>query len=127
MSLGVSLNTTGTVPASDTAANPATVRLTKAAHEFEGMLLNSLWKSMHESFGPSDEDSDGTAEGMNDIGSQALCSGVAAAGGLGIAKMLLRHLPVAKPGGSSDLTENKGLINENKVPVGAKGYAAIGR
>jgi Rod binding domain-containing protein len=72
---------------------PAQQKLRRAAGEFESMLLSNLWKSMKSSFeGDETEFSDPAHGALDDWGMQAMCGAVGKAGGLGIAKMILKHL-----------------------------------
>jgi Rod binding domain-containing protein len=67
----------------------------KAAADFEGILLASVMESLAKTFaGASD-----ATPGMQDysyMGSQALASAVAAHGGIGIARLILRQWRDAK-------------------------------
>ncbi len=73
--------------------SPQLDKLRKAAGEFESMLLESLWKSMKESFSdPDDPDSDPTLQSFDEWGIQAMASAVGNAGGLGIKSLILKHL-----------------------------------
>lgn len=76
-------------------------KLTKAAGEFESILLESLWKSMKESFSDPDEDADPTLKSFDDWGIQAMARAVGNSGGLGIKNMILKYLEpsVASGGG----------------------------
>jgi Rod binding domain-containing protein len=69
-------------------------KITKASQEFEGLLLSALWKSMGDglksSLGGGEEDSGGSS--FIDMGLQAVSSGMAASGGVGIGRMLLKSL-----------------------------------
>jgi Rod binding domain-containing protein len=71
-------------------------KLGKAAGEFESMLLSSLWKSMKSTFAssddPSDDSDDPAHETLDDMGIQAMSSAVGKAGGLGLGKLILKHL-----------------------------------
>jgi Rod binding domain-containing protein len=102
MSLG------GVAPVSQAAANVAmppagsansgaanaheVVKLRKAAGEFESMLLESLWKSMKETFTNPDEDSDPTLQSFDEWGIHAMASAVGNSGGLGIKNLILKYL-----------------------------------
>jgi len=69
------------------------LKLQRAAGDFESILLASFWKSMKESFGsPEDESSDPAHETLDDWGIQAMSDAVGKAGGLGIGKLILKHL-----------------------------------
>jgi Rod binding domain-containing protein len=77
-------------------------KLRKAAGEFESMLLESLWKSMKETFEDPDEDSDPTLKSFDEFGIQAMASAVGNAGGLGIKNMILKYLEPTITGGGQD-------------------------
>ncbi len=73
------------------ADTPEHKKLEKAAREFEGLLMSALWKSMGEDMkGPVD--SDPINASFTDIGIQAVSSAMAASGGIGIGRMLLKTL-----------------------------------
>ena len=83
----------GTTAASASGETLAERKLRQAAGEFESMLLSNLWKSMKSSFeGDETEFSDPAHGALDDWGMQAMCGAVGKAGGLGIAKMILKHL-----------------------------------
>lgn len=68
-------------------------KLRKAAGEFEAILLQSMWKSMKESFSsPDDENSDPTLQSFDELGIQSMASAVGKVGGLGLKNMIIRHL-----------------------------------
>jgi len=68
-------------------------KLRKAAAEFESILLSSFWKSMKESFtSPEDDSSDPAHETLENFGIEAMSDAVGKAGGLGIGKLILKHL-----------------------------------
>jgi Rod binding domain-containing protein len=70
---------------------PQGQKLKKAAAEFESMLLANLWKSMKDSF--SEDDSTDPAHGtLDDLGVRSMCSAISKAGGLGLGKLILKHL-----------------------------------
>jgi Rod binding domain-containing protein len=82
--------------------DPSTVadhKLRKAAGEFESMLLANLWKSMKTTFTQPDDDSgDPAHDSLEDWGIQAMSDAVGKNGGLGIAKLILKHLePKVEP------------------------------
>lgn len=74
--------------------SPAEKKLRAAAGEFEGMLLSSLWKSMKSTFASPDEDdtNDPAHDTLDDMGMQAMSNAVGKAGGLGLGKLILKHL-----------------------------------
>jgi Rod binding domain-containing protein len=70
-------------------------KLLKAAGEFESMLLSSFWKSMKESFADPDSDSlDPAHDTLEDMSIQAMSDAIGKAGGLGIGKLIIKHLEV---------------------------------
>jgi Rod binding domain-containing protein len=72
---------------------PATRKLRQAAAEFEGMLLSSLWKSMKSTFASPDDDStDPAHDTLDDMSIEAMSNAVGKAGGLGLGKLILKHL-----------------------------------
>lgn len=78
-------------PASAPADTPEHRKLEKAAREFEGLLMSALWKSMGEDMkGPVDSDT--INESFTDMGIQAVSTAMAASGGIGIGRMLLKTL-----------------------------------
>ena len=86
---------------SGSSRSPEDMKLRKAAGEFESMLLNSLWKSMKETFSDQDDkDFDPTLESFDDWGMQAMSSAVGNAGGLGIKNLIIKHLEPAISGAS---------------------------
>ncbi|HEY2545820.1 MAG TPA: rod-binding protein [Candidatus Acidoferrum sp.] len=68
-------------------------KLQQAAAQFEGMLLSSLWKSMKSTFASPDDDSDDPAhDTLDDLSTETMSNAVAKAGGLGLGKLILKHL-----------------------------------
>ncbi len=79
-------------------------RVAKAALDFEGLLLANWLEAVEQGIRDmgGDELSAGS-ETMGALGMQALASGIAARGGIGLAKVLLKHLPTAsEPSGAAD-------------------------
>jgi Rod binding domain-containing protein len=72
--------------------SPAARKLRQAAGEFESMLLANLWKSMKSTFASSDDSDDPAHETLEDMGIQAMSSAVGKAGGLGLAKLVIKYL-----------------------------------
>ena len=71
------------------AADP---KLVRAANQFESLLLESLIRSLDKGFALPGSDQILGSQGFGDLGVQALASGLTAAGGLGISRMVLRNL-----------------------------------
>ncbi|MGA2097386.1 MAG: hypothetical protein ABSH39_13880 [Candidatus Acidiferrum sp.] len=71
---------------------PAGRRLRKAAADFEGMLISSLWKSMKSTFADEDDSADPAHDTIDDLGIQTMSNAVAKAGGFGLGNLLLKHL-----------------------------------
>jgi Rod binding domain-containing protein len=87
---------------SPSANSPQLAKLTKAAGEFESILLESLWKSMKETFADSeDADSDPTLKSFDDWGIQAMAGAVGSSGGLGFKNMIIRYLAPAVTNGEA--------------------------
>jgi Rod binding domain-containing protein len=85
-------------------------KLRQAAGEFESMLLSNLWKSMKSSFeGEETEFSDPAHGALDDWSMQAMCGAVGNAGGLGISKMILKHLEPKLPSAAGLQGEPKKL------------------
>ena len=75
------------------ADTPREHKLRQAAQQFESMLMNNLWKSMKGSFDDDDADGSDPALGtMQDWGMEAMAGAVGKAGGLGIAKLIMKDL-----------------------------------
>lgn len=78
-----------------TVPNPASDsgKLAHAAQEFEALLMGSLFRALEETFSAAPgETHDAGSDNYNFLGSQALASGLAASGGMGIAKMIMHNL-----------------------------------
>ncbi len=81
-----------------TTAAPASAasKSAKAARDFESVLLTSLFDSLAKSFAFDPQDSTPGAGDYRLMGTRALAEAVSAGGGIGIARLILRHLPVTK-------------------------------
>ena len=96
------------VPAQSSSApaasnSPSAAKLRKAAGEFEAILLESLWKSMKETFkAPDDDNSDPTLESFDDWGIQGMANAVGSSGGLGIKNMIIKYLEPRLAGVAQD-------------------------
>lgn len=76
------------------------VKNEKAARDFEAMLLTPVLAALQKTFAGDAEDS--KAPGASDyslMGTEALAQSIAARGGIGIAKLILRHLQTPKVSG----------------------------
>lgn len=70
----------------------------KAARDFEGVLLTSLFDSLQKSF-CFDAQDDASTPGASDyrlMGTRALAEAVSAGGGIGLARLVLSHLQAPK-------------------------------
>lgn len=101
--------------------SPDERKLKKAAGDFESILLASMWKSMKQSFGTpeSDTDSDPAHGTLEDWGIEIMSSAVGRAGGLGIGKLILKHLePHVGSGRSADSAHfPKALANSADISM----------
>jgi Rod binding domain-containing protein len=100
-----------TAQASSISNTPASRKLRQAAAEFEGMLLSSLWKSMKSTFATPDEESaDPAHDTLDDLSIQTMCNAVGKAGGIGLGKLILKHLEpmLAKSMAQNDPISGKG-------------------
>lgn len=71
----------------------------KAAQDFEAVLLGSLLESVEKTFSGFGDDAPLGSSDYSYMGVQALASGLAANGGIGIARMILKQLePTKVPG-----------------------------
>ena len=67
-------------------------KLTKAAQEFEGVLLSTLLEEFQKSSLDASDASQGAgSETLRSLGTQAVAQALAARGGLGIARMIVHH------------------------------------
>jgi Rod binding domain-containing protein len=74
----------------------AVLKNEKAARDFEAMLLTPVLESLQKTFsGDKDRKTPGASD-YRALGAQALAQAIAARGGIGIAQLVLRHLPPPK-------------------------------
>jgi Rod binding domain-containing protein len=72
----------------------------KAARDFEALLLTPVLDSLQKTFAGDSEDSKTPgASDYRQMGSQALAQAIADRGGIGIARLVLRHLQPPKVSG----------------------------
>jgi Rod binding domain-containing protein len=105
--------------ASSVENTPAGRKLLQAAAQFEGMLLSSLWKSMKSTFAAPDDDStDPAHDTLNDMGIEAMSNAVGKAGGLGLGKLILKHLEpmLAKSQAQNATDSGKGSVPSADIP-----------
>ena len=105
--------------ASSVENTPAGRKLLQAAAQFEGMLLSSLWKSMKSTFAAPDDDStDPAHDTLNDMGIEAMSNAVGKAGGLGLGKLILKHLEpmLAKSQAQNATDSGKGSAPSADIP-----------
>ena len=79
------------------AENAPSPRLVRAAHQFEGMIMNELLKPITngDALGGADEDSDsgaGSGGALSDFATETLGQSLSERGGLGIASRLIQKL-----------------------------------
>jgi len=68
-------------------------KASRAAHQFEGVLLNTLLSSLEHSFSSlPGKTAEVGSDNYHYLGMQALASSLSARGGLGIADLILRNL-----------------------------------
>jgi flagellar protein FlgJ len=93
----------GTIPAVSDAGAMQHRKLTDAAQQFEGMLLEEILKPMKEhgfcqgdSVVRDDGQGGGFADTLNSFGAEALATAIAKGGGLGIAKRVVNQVESEK-------------------------------
>ena len=94
-------------PSSHTSAAPPvrpsapmdSAKLWKTARDFEAMLLTPVLESLQKTFSGDEKSKTTGASDYRAMGSQALAQAIAARGGIGIARLILRHLPPPKVSG----------------------------
>jgi len=105
---------------SSISSSPAARKLRQAAAEFEGQLISSLWKSMKSTFAtPDDDDStDPAHDTLDDLSIQTMSNAVAKAGGIGLGKLILKHLEpmLAKSMIQNEPNPGKGSIPPADIP-----------
>ncbi len=89
----------------------ASSKLVKSAREFEAILLQSWLEKMNQSFVGSTDSQDAAHDTVSSLGTQAIATALAARGGVGIARMLLRQI---RPAGTDG--EAVPSANSNQTP-----------
>jgi len=87
-------------------ATPALGKGQKASRDFEAQLIGTVLESLEKSFaGLPGQGAIAGEDDYNYLGTQALASALAAAGGFGIARMISSHLASPQRQGSNDRTK----------------------
>jgi flagellar protein FlgJ len=101
MNFAIATSATSVLPTPPSPAAAAEHRkLTDAAQQFEGMLLQELLKPMKEhgfcegddENGDGDKDSSGFGDTLSSFGTEAMATAIARGGGLGIAKRVVEQV-----------------------------------
>jgi Rod binding domain-containing protein len=90
----------------ETAVSP---RLVRAAHEFEGQMMQELLKPMmgKDALGDEDDSDSGSSGALGEFASEALGQALSAGGGFGIANQIVRELSHSgNQGGNGKVTGN---------------------
>jgi hypothetical protein len=93
ISMNVTFATTSISPPAPSIPAKASLKNEKAARDFEAMLLSPVLDALQKTFAGDSEDS--KTPGASDyraMATQALAQSIAARGGIGIARLILRHL-----------------------------------
>jgi Rod binding domain-containing protein len=93
-------------------------KLQKAAGDFESILLASMWKSMKQSFGSSEASSDPAHGTLDDWGIEIMSGAVGKAGGLGIGRLILKHLDPGLEKQPLQSASGKGLVSTSNIISG---------
>jgi Rod binding domain-containing protein len=112
--VGAALAATGTK--SKPVDSPDEQKLKKATGDFESILLASMWQAMKHSFGENKEGESDPAHGMiEDWGIEVMSGAVGRAGGLGIGKLILKHLEPTLRRESLDKTGSTAKLSGNSA------------
>ena len=94
--------------------SPDEQKLKKATGDFESILLASMWRAMKHSFGENKEGESDPAHGMiEDWGIEVMSGAVGRAGGLGVGKLILKHLEPTLRRESLDKTDPTTKLSGN--------------
>jgi len=99
LAAGFNRLTMASAAAMKTAGKHDVAKNEKAARDFEAMLLTPVLDALQKTFSGSSEDKTTGASDYRQMGSQALAQAIAARGGIGIARLILRHLQPPKVSG----------------------------
>jgi Rod binding domain-containing protein len=84
------------LPAANPPAAKALGKSEKAARDFEAVLLTPVLDALQKTFAGDPDDKTPGASDYRMMGTQALAQAIAAQGGIGIARLILRHLEAPK-------------------------------
>lgn len=84
------------------AASAPSGKLRKAAEEFEAIVLATLLEKMQKTFAGVGESQDPAHDTLGSLGTEALAQGLAANGGVGLARMILHQMSRSPGGGGSN-------------------------
>jgi Rod binding domain-containing protein len=103
-------------PSAGSASKTDIQKVVQAAQDFEALLLQPFLSHLEQTFSRlAGDDGEMTLGGYQDLGTQALATGMARSGGLGIADMIVRNL--LSTGAVSKGTEQSGLKNFSSTPI----------
>ena len=82
-------------------ADPETAKLKDAAQQFEAMLLGELLKPLQFGGAPgADEESGGANDTIRGFGTEAVAKAIAAGGGFGLGKQIVRQVTAERETGA---------------------------
>ena len=87
----------------------ASTKLRRAALDFEAILLGTWLQEIQESFSSAPGEESAGAENYRSLGIEAVAGALAASGGIGIARMVLRQLESSHPSGAAAVTSATGV------------------
>ncbi len=93
-------------------------KLVKAAHEFEAILLQSWLEKMNQSFVGESGSQDPAHDTVSSLGTEAIAQALAARGGIGIAKMILRQLSRQAPATEGAQEVQSNVVVNQGIPGG---------
>lgn len=120
---GTALGTASAAAAATTATTAASLehrKLTEAAQQFEGMLLQELLKPMQQHGfceGENDDNSEGSgfADTLGSYGAEAMATAISKGGGLGIARRVVEQVEGEKAAHLADVGEKRGTPQKSSL------------
>ncbi len=95
--MNITLASTSTLPPAAKPVDAKTVaKNEKAARDFEALLLTPVLDSLQKTFAGDDDAKTPGASDYRQMGTQALAQAIADRGGIGIARLIVRHLQPPK-------------------------------